>query len=69
MQFHLIYNGPLSANSGPEQKHAIRLQLHPQLVELWKYPPLRYYHEAVINVDLLQQGAPDNRSALYECSA
>lgn len=40
MEFRLIYRGPLPPNGTPTQKHAIREALHPQLVELWRHPPL-----------------------------
>lgn len=42
MEFHLIYDGPLSSasnNSRKEEKHQIRLALHPQLTELWRTDP------------------------------
>ncbi len=48
MDFRLVYRGPLksSGNDVPkdfqakkEHKHDIRLKLHPQIKQLWNYPP------------------------------
>lgn len=36
----LRYKGPLPANSGPREKHAIRRAFHPQLRALWNEHPL-----------------------------
>jgi hypothetical protein len=50
VQFRLTYYGPLPADTlrgggvrraRATDKHAIRKQLHPQLKELWKFPPLK----------------------------
>ncbi|MHB1382550.1 MAG: hypothetical protein ACYCXJ_10060 [Thermoleophilia bacterium] len=40
MNFTLYYRGPLKANGGPNEKHAIRKHFHPQLRQLWEQPPL-----------------------------
>lgn len=49
MDFRLIYRGPLRASGNDVEKevrarnihkHEIRKELHPQIKELWKYPPL-----------------------------
>jgi len=45
MEFHLIYDGPLSASgrskgNTSEEKHAIRIALHPQLKRLWEVTPV-----------------------------
>lgn len=46
MEFTLTYDGSLPSNGKPDQKHAIRQVLHPQLKELWRDTPLRgYVHE------------------------
>src|SRR5690349_1350591 len=42
MDFTLFYDGPLPASKGRlEQRHDIRVALHPQLQELWQHRPLR----------------------------
>jgi hypothetical protein len=40
VEFSLRYKGPLPANSGPREKHAIRRALHPQLLCLWNQHPI-----------------------------
>lgn len=35
MPFRLFYKGPLNSNGNKDQKHRIRLALHPQLLRLW----------------------------------
>lgn len=40
MEFTLTYDGPLATNGKPAQKHDIRLQLHPQIRELWSHHQL-----------------------------
>ncbi len=35
MPFRLFYKGPLNSNGSKDQKHEIRLALHPQLLKLW----------------------------------
>lgn len=40
MEFTLVYQGPLKANGGIEDKQCIRREFHKQLVELWKQEPL-----------------------------
>lgn len=40
MQFNLLYKGPLPANGGVKDKHAIRRVIHAQLREFWKRDPL-----------------------------
>lgn len=51
MEFRLVYRGPLKSSGNDVQrdyqgkrshKHSIRQQLHGQIKELWKYPPLNY---------------------------
>jgi hypothetical protein len=40
MEFRLVYRGPLKTDRGPKDKHSIRMQIHPQLKELWTHEPL-----------------------------
>lgn len=40
MDFCLRYKGPLTANSGPREKHTIRRAFHPQLRALWNEHPV-----------------------------
>jgi len=43
MPFRLTYRGPLRANAGPLQKHALRQHFHRQLKQLWTRDPLLSY--------------------------
>ncbi len=36
MPFRLFYKGPLNSNGNKDQKHEIRLAIHPQLLKLWE---------------------------------
>ena len=53
MRFTLIYDGPLpsqAAKSGrADDKHRIREQLHPQLVELWKTHPANQFEVSALD--------------------
>lgn len=40
MPFRLFYRGTLRSNGDKDEKHRIRLALHPQLVKLWEQEPL-----------------------------
>lgn len=51
MKFTLLYDGRLPAqnSSSVDDKHSIRTQLHPQLVEVWKSKPvLAHYYEVLM---------------------
>src|SRR5208283_5892091 len=53
MKFTLLYDRPLPAqNSGAsriDEKHAIRTQLHSQLVEVWRSKPvLAHYYDVLM---------------------
>ncbi len=41
MEFTLTYEGPLKSKGNIKDKHALRKEFHSQLLELWKYPPLK----------------------------
>ena len=43
MSFRLFYRGDLKSNGTKEDKHAIRLALHPQLERLWQTEPLNHF--------------------------
>jgi hypothetical protein len=40
VRFRLTYDGPLPTKCGAIVKQEIREYLHPQMVQLWKFPPL-----------------------------
>jgi hypothetical protein len=42
LKFRLLYEGEIKPRqrAGVANLHAIRMQLHPQIKELWQYPPL-----------------------------
>jgi hypothetical protein len=46
LEFRLIYRGPLTPKGDKDDKHHIRRTLHPQIRELWKYPPLNVAYGA-----------------------
>src|SRR5262249_37298453 len=46
MPFRLTYRGPLKANAGPQEKHALRQHFHGQLKQLWTRNPLLSYAES-----------------------
>jgi hypothetical protein len=69
MQFHLIYEGPLHANTQKrhrvEEKHQIRRVFHKQLVELWKdHPFLKTRWELPIGVQQDTYGRPTTWTSL-----
>jgi hypothetical protein len=46
MEFHLLYSGKLTKNASVTQKHSIRQQINPQLLNLWiTHPALRWMRE------------------------
>ena len=56
--FRLTYRGPLSANGGPAQKHALRRHFHQQLKHLWSREPLLSYASARGGYLRCDAGAP-----------
>jgi len=63
MKFTLLYDGPLPAQNSHDsrvtEKHAIRTELHSQLVEVWKTKPvLAHYYEVIM---ARQELAPEVR--------
>jgi hypothetical protein len=48
VEFTLVYEGPLATKPRPVDKHEIRLQLHPQLKELWSIGPLEQFREMLL---------------------
>ena len=54
MEFTLSYRGPLKANGDTREKHRIRREIHKQLSELWKHPPLGHLADML----LVDQPAP-----------
>jgi hypothetical protein len=54
MRLTLHYRGPLPANGGPKDKHAIRQVFHQQLQTLWRQPPLSRHEDFL-------RPAPSNR--------
>jgi hypothetical protein len=66
MEFRLLYQGPLHAESSshahPEEKHSIRKQLHKQLSELWsQHPHLRKMRTRPLKELLPATGPPHDR--------
>jgi hypothetical protein len=57
LEFRLYYRGPLKANGGPSEKHALRKSFHPQLKELFAQKPLNayghYLDPSYINTNIL----------------
>jgi hypothetical protein len=47
LEFTLYYRGPLKANRGPAEKHALRKHFHIQLKELWKQYPLKAFDQMI----------------------
>jgi hypothetical protein len=47
MEFTLYYRGPLKANGGPKDKHALRRHFHTQLKRLWQQYPLKAFEQMV----------------------
>ena len=47
MEFTLTYRGPLRANRGAVEKHALRRHFHGQLRELWEESPLSGYKHLI----------------------
>lgn len=45
MQFRLVYQGRLRSNGNLAHKQEIRRALHPQLRDLWRYPPVDSHPE------------------------
>lgn len=62
MDFRLLYRRPLKPNGDKDAQHHIRRRLHPQIRELWKYPPLNVaygetgqpVHSAQFNPDFIR---------------
>lgn len=48
MEFTLTYRGPLRANRGPKDKHALRCHFHRQLAVLWEQVPLNAYRDNLL---------------------
>jgi hypothetical protein len=47
MEFTLYYRGPLKANRGAKDKHALRRHFHTQLKKLWQQYPLKAFEQMV----------------------
>ncbi|MDB4877623.1 MAG: hypothetical protein JWM41_4069 [Gemmatimonadetes bacterium] len=47
MEFVLHYRGPLRANRGPTEKHALRKHFHVQLKKLWTQYPLKSFEQMI----------------------
>ncbi len=61
MEFRLIYRGKLKGNGSPKDKQKIRRVFHPQLLELWKQPPLKDYQSHLPGGAEAQKNSPFGR--------
>jgi hypothetical protein len=60
MPFRLFYRGPLKSNGSKEDKHSVRLTLHPQIEKLWNEEPLSHHQDY-----LTKQTDPNKIDLLY----
>lgn len=66
MKFTLYYRGPLKANAGPAEKHAIREVLHAQLRDLWEHTPLSHMKLKLLDPNRRPNVAPGGNNVLFE---
>jgi hypothetical protein len=45
MEFRLTYNGEIKTSADSTFKHELREIFHPQIKDLWTYPPLKYIED------------------------
>lgn len=62
MEFRLVYQGKITQDASPSQKHSIRKQFHPQLARLWRiHPTLVYMRKrlGIPTIQMAQESEPD----------
>ena len=64
MPFRLFYRGPLKANGSKDDKHNLRMALHPQLAKLWTEEPLAHNQGF-----LTEQSDPKKIDLLYSAGS
>lgn len=64
-EFTLYYRGPLKANAGPTEKHAIRVCLHAQLRDLWEHKPLSGMKAKLLDASRSPEVPPGGNNLLF----